>query len=128
MSQAVAAHLGETIDGDAMRSDHRIESLTGGWWANRFCLLYAFRTALEKVAVRTCQRMSRVGAFRTSMSINEIFEQLPEIHRAGLENASKPARKVRILGSHITETDVEVDLAKGGQGELGQKITGMCEK
>ena len=115
VSQALAAHLDETVDAYAIKSDPRIKSLTVGWWANRYCLLYGFRTALEKVAVGTLERMSRAGVFRApvSMSINEIFEQLPEIHRPRQENESKPVRKVRILGYDIAETDAEADLAKG---------------
>src|ERR1700722_19565522 len=86
--------------------------------------LSAVPTALAKVAAGTLDSKSPPGVFRASvsMSVNEIFAQLPEILRPGPANESKPVRKLRILGRDIAESDVEADLAKGVVGELGQKI------
>jgi hypothetical protein len=127
VSQAVATQLGEMLDTDVIKSESRIQSMSTGYWANRFCLLPAYQAALLKVASGTHQRLTQAGVFRSPLPLNEMFELLPGVPRPGQESETKPVRRMRILGKEIAESEVEGDLAQGALGALGQKIRECAE-
>jgi hypothetical protein len=128
VSNAMATELGESLDVENLKGEARIQAMTSGYWANRFCLLPAYQGALAKIASGTHQRLTQAGVFRSPLSVNEMFELLPDIRRPTEEDKAKPVRTMRILGQQILESNIETDLAKGVLGAIGQTIRECAAK
>ena len=123
VAEALAAEYGETVDIAALQDDTRVLRHTKGWWANAFAALRVLKRAIALQAPRTARMLRQCRAFAAPRSRHELWNAYPELGNLGGDAIGTPTRpKKQILGLEKTQSEIDADLAAGGDGEIEHEL------
>ena len=123
VAEALAAEYGETVDIVALQDDTRVLRHTKGWWANAFAALRVLKRAIALQAPRTARMLGQQRAFAAPRSRHKLWNAFPELGNPGgdaLGTSTQP--KKQILGFEKTQSEIDADLAAGGDGEIEHEL------
>ena len=123
VAEALAAEYGETVDIAALQNDTRVLRHTKGWWANAFAALRVLKRAIALQAPRTARMLGQQRAFAAPRSRHELWNAFPELGNPGGDALGTSTQsKKQILGFEKTQSEIDADLAAGGDGEIEHKL------
>ena len=123
VAEALAANTTETVDVTALQENTRVLRHTQGWWANAFAALLVLKRAIALQAPRTARMLGRGGAFAAPRSRHELWNTFPELGNPGGDALDPPTPpKKQILGFEKTQSEIDADLAAGGDGEIEREL------
>ena len=123
VAEALAIQYGETVDIDALQDDTRVLRHTTGWWANAFAALRGLKSSIALQAPRTARMLRLQRAFAAPRSRHELWNAFPELGNLGGDALGTPTQpKKQILGFEKTQSEIDADLAAGGDGEIEHEL------
>ncbi len=123
VAEALAAEYGETVDIAALQDDTRVIRHTKGWWANAFAALRVLKRAIALQAPRTARMLGQRRAFAAPRSRRELWNAFPELGNPGGDALGTPTQpKKQILGFEKTQSEIDADLAAGGDGKIEHEL------
>lgn len=123
VAEALAAEYGETVHIAALLDDTRVLRHTKGWWANAFAALRVLRRAIALQAPRTARMLGQQRAFAAPRYPHELWNAFPELGNPGGNATGIPTPpKKQILGFEKTQSEIDADLAAGGDREIEYKL------
>ncbi|MDE0000652.1 MAG: DUF3883 domain-containing protein [Rhodospirillaceae bacterium] len=124
IAEALALLYGETLDIAAVKDDARVLRHTKGWWANAFAALRFLKRAIALQAPRTARTLGKRRAFAAPRSRHDLWTACPELGDLnGDANGAPNPPKKQILGFEKTQSEIDADLAAGGDSEIEQKLS-----
>lgn len=123
VAEALAAEYGETVDIAALQDNTRVLRHTKGWWANAFAALRVLKRAVALQAPRTARMLGQQRAFAAPRSRYELCNAFPELGNLvgdALGTSTQP--KKQVLGFEKTKSEIDADLAAGGDGEIENEL------
>ena len=123
VAEALAAKYGETVDIAALQDDARVLRHAKGWWTNAFAALRVLKRAIATQAPQTARLLGQRRAFAAPRSRHELWNAFPELGKPGgdaLGTSTQP--KKQILGFEKTQSEIDEDLAAGGDGEIEHEL------
>ena len=124
VAEALAVMYGETLDIAALKDDARVLRHTNGWWANAFAALRFLKRAIALQAPRTARTLGQRRAFAAPRSRHDLWNAYPELGdlKEDANGAPNPPKK-QILGFEKTRSEIDADLAAGGDGEIEHELS-----
>jgi len=123
VANAIAVKHGETIVISKLHDDSRLLSHTKGWWANAFAALRVLKKAIALQAPKTAGVLGKRCAFATPSSPQELWNEFPELGITKGNTSGAPTQpKKQILGLAKTQSEIDVDLAEGGDREIEREL------
>ena len=123
VAEALAAEYGEKVDIAALQDDTRVLRHTKGWWANAFAALRVLKRVIAPQAPRTARMLVQRRAFAEPHIQHELWNAFPELGNPGGNATGIPTPpKKQILGFEKTQSEIDADLAAGGDGEIEHKL------
>ena len=123
VAEALAAEYGEMVDIAALQDDTRVLRHTKGWWANAFAALRVLKRAIALQAPRTARMLGQQRAFAAPRPRYELWNAFPELDNLGGDafgTSTQP--KKQILGFEKTQSEIDADLAAGGDREIEYEL------
>lgn len=123
VAEALAVEHGEMVDIATLQDDTRVLLHTKGWWANAFAALRVLKRAIALQAPRTARMLGQQRAFAAPRPRHELWNAFPELGNLGgdaLGTSIQP--KKQILGFEKTQSEIDVDLAAGGDGKIEYEL------
>lgn len=123
VAKALAVEHGETIDISKLHDDSRLLRHTKGWWANAFAALRVLKKAIALQAPQTAGVLGKRRAFAAPSSPQELWNEFPELGVPGGNASGTPTQpKKQILGLAKTQSEIDADLAEGGDREIEREL------
>ena len=123
VAKVLAEKYAETVDVTALQEDTRVLRHTQGWWANAFAALRALKIAITLQAPRTAKILRQGRAFAAPRSRHELWNTFPELGNPGGDALDPPTPpKKQSLGFEKTQSEIDADLAAGGDGEIEHEL------
>ncbi len=123
VANALAPEFGETVDIAELQHDALVLRHTKGWWANAFAALRVLRRAIASKAPQTTRTLGQQRAFAAPRPRHELWKDFPELGKPRGGGPGTPTQpKKQILGFEKTQSEIDADLAEGGDGEIEHEL------
>ena len=124
VAKALAVEHGEMVDIATLQENTRVLLHTKGWWANAFAALRVLKRAIALQAPRTARMLGQQRAFAAPRRPTRTLEQVPGVGQSGRRrySALPTQSKKQILGFEKTRSEIDADLAAGGDSEIEHKL------
>lgn len=111
---------------DSIQNNSRLKLLAKSWWANKYILLQELGRILKKESPKIWSMLREINAFSRALSSSELCSKL------GLKNKEKeddgPKKKTYLGKVDLSDNEVDADLSKGAQGEIGRALQSKINK
>lgn len=123
VAEVLATEYGEAVDIAALQDDTRVLRHTNGWWANAFAALRVLKRAITIQAPRTARTLGQRRAFAVPRYLHDLWNAFPELGNPRGDALGTPTQpKKQILGFEKTQSEIDADLAAGGDGEIQHEL------
>ncbi len=123
IAKALAVVNKETVDIAAIQADVQVLRYTKGWWANAFAALRTLKIPISSQAPQTAKILEKRRTFAEIRSNDELWKMFPELGdpRNRPSDHQTPPKK-QILGFEKSQSEIDSDLAAGGESEIVREL------